>query len=140
MGADDILDVLLLIFVIAILSPIMITNAIPMIKGDVGGFDTLIDKTARKTTAEIKPKQRILTKEDVLLMAVIADKKMPRPATVRIAAGSGESGDIVLEDFLNRQQQVLNTINSYVPVDKGLEIKTQVGSIGIKKWMVVARE
>ncbi len=138
MGADDIFDILLLILVIAILTPIMIGNAIPMFKGDVGGFNTLIEKTAQQTGGEIKPVERPFTREDVLLMALIADRKTPQPAVFQSVV-DGVSPEITVDSLLQQRANMLQTLNSYTTYTGQLKLETYIGNTGIRKW-VVARK
>lgn len=138
MGSDDILDILLLVFAIAVLTPIMLANAIPMFKGDVGGFDTLIEKTAQKTGGEIKPVERPFGRDDVLLMTIIADRKTPLPAVFQTAT-DGVSPEITINNILSQRAYVLQTLNSYITYNGPLRIQTYIGSGGMRKWVVVRR-
>ena len=135
MGSDDILDILLLIFVIAVLTPIMIVNAIPMFRGDIGGFNTLIEKTAHETSGEIKPVERSFKREDVLLMAVIADRKAPKPAKFQSAVGV-QSPDISIDNLVKQRISMFNILKSCIVYTGQLEIQTYVGSADIVKWVV----
>ena len=135
MSSDDIFDILLLLLVLAILTPIMIGNSIPMLRGDVGGFNTLIEKTAQETAGEIKPAERSFTREDVLLMALIADRKAPPPAVFQSVV-DGVSPEITIDDLLTRRAEVLQTLNSHTTFTGQLKIETYVGSSGPRKWVV----
>lgn len=135
MGSDDILDILLLLFVIAILTPIMITNAIPLFKGDVGGFHTLIEKTAQESAGEIKPIERPFKREDVLLMAIIADRKMPQPARIQSIV-DGTSQEITIDDLLNQRVAMLNELNSHTAYDGPLQLQTYIKNGKLYEWVV----
>jgi len=151
MGTDDVFDILLLLFVLAILTPIMITNSIPLFKGSIGGFDTLIEKTAQKTEQEIVPVENTITKEDLLLMTVIADKSSLEPAVIQFSIDSNGdnivndsynlqydelSNEITIDEIINNKVMVQNTIEDYVPNNMELKLCTLVGANGIKKWVV----
>ena len=152
MGADDIFDILLLMLVLAIFTPIMLTNAIPLFKGDIGGFDTLVEKTAQKTDEEIIPVEKSIKKEDLLLMTAIADTTTRQPAFLQLSIDKNNDGivtdsivvandelsdEITINEIINQKAKVLSIINTYIVFDDDeLEFRTLVGANGIEKWVV----
>ena len=146
MGSDDIFDILLLIFVLALFSPIMLTNSLPLFRGEVGGFDTLIEKTAKKSDEEITPVENALTRDDLLLMVTIADPSTKQPEILQLSIDKNNDGvigydetsdEITIDELINQKAKVLSIINAYIDskYDK-LELCTLVGPNGIEKWVV----
>ena len=150
MGSDDIFDMLLLMVVLAIFTPIMLTNSLPLFRGDVGGFDTLIDKTAQKTEEEIKPEEQLLTKDDLLLMATIADSTTRQPAILQLSIDKNNDGvigydetsdEITIDELINQKAKVLKYIDNYIEDENDKFIlRTLVGANGIEKWVVLENE
>jgi hypothetical protein len=151
MGSDDIFDILLLFFVIAILTPIMLKNTLPLFKGDIGGFETLEESTTQKINEEKKPVDDSISKDDLLLMVVVADKTATKPSILQLAVDKNDDGivndssnenddelseDILLDRIINNKADVLRIIDSYVPYGTKLKLYTLVGSNGIEKWVV----
>lgn len=113
---DDAFDLIALVMVLAIFVPIMVMISIPYFKGEVGGFNVKIEKTALETQAEIIPIQREIFSEDILLSLVVADRHTPPPQRVRINTG-GAPWTIELNEafhvnkgaFLNQYAQSMHS-------------------------------
>lgn len=95
--SDDAFDVLILIMVVAVFTPIMIYCSIPLFKGEVGGFNVQIEKTALETEREIVPVVNKITTNDVLLMLVVADRFTPQPKHINMNV-QGKLLDIPLDE------------------------------------------
>ena len=148
MGIDDALDILILVIVLAILAPIMIADSVPLFKGDVGGFNTLIEKTSQETASEIVPQEQPLTADDVILMSVVADAKEPKPARISTQVDLNMNGvvetnevlpmEFTIQDILQNRDQVRNTLASFVtrPDNAPLKLETVVDGSGMERWVV----
>lgn len=99
--ADDAFDVITLIMVLAIFTPIMIYCAMPFFKGDVGGFGVQIEKAALATKSEIIPIERPITTDDIMLMLVVADSNTPSPKKIRLSPTgiAGPHTEFLLDDI-----------------------------------------
>ncbi len=152
MGSDDIFDILLLLFIIAILTPIMLQNTLPMFKGEIGGFGTLIEKSVQETDNQTSEDDlTTITKDQLSLMVVVTNKLSPEPLTIQFAVDVNNDGvvtdsadpandelsdEITFDEVINEKVKILNTIDQYVPDNLDLKLCTLVGNAGIKKWMV----
>ncbi|MDX8360768.1 hypothetical protein [Cytobacillus sp. IB215316] len=143
MDGDDILDVLVLILVLVAFLPITINQAIPFYKGDLGGFDTQIEKTALKTESEIVPIARQLTTNDIMLMLVVADEYTPMPKSLHIV--SEDTGGIpvmqtinINNDFLNSKTgDLINAKSTMNEIESNLiKIDLYAGPSGMRYWQV----
>lgn len=82
---DDAFDLISLILVLALFTPILFSYTVPLLRGEVGGFGVQIEKTARVTEGELEPEPpRIIRSDDLLLMLVVADKQGAAPKTLDI--------------------------------------------------------
>ncbi len=133
---EDAFDVVVLIAAIMIFIPVMIYCTLPFLKGDVGGFDAMVEKTARQTESEIIPVERPLTTEDVILMLVVADRYAPRPGTLRIST-SGAPLQIELNDaFFANRTTALQNARAKLPVNQPVELELYSGPSGMRYWDV----
>src|SRR5690606_38490160 len=82
---DDAFDLISLILVLALFTPVLVSYAVPLLRGEVGGFGVQIEKTARVTEGEVEPEPpRAVRSDDLLLMLVVADKQGAAPQTLDI--------------------------------------------------------
>ena len=133
---DDALDMILLIMAVAVFTPIMVYCSIPFFKGDVGGFDVQIEKTALETEREIIPEERTLTANDVLLMMVIADRFTPEPQKVRLNV-SGPSLEVAIdEEFLLNKAAKLQIAKGALPENRNVTMELHSGPSGMRFWNV----
>ncbi len=122
---DDEFDVLLLIAVLMLFTPMMLYYTIPYFKGEVGGFDVQIDKTAMESNSEIVPTPRTVTTDDMLYMLLVADKYTPPPGKFRMVDGTELLEYEMNEEFFRNREAYLEevrlTIPEYLPVDIHLQ-------------------
>ncbi|WP_105614118.1 hypothetical protein [Vallitalea okinawensis] len=134
--SDDAFDFVILMCVLVIFVPIMVTYSVPLLKGEVGGFDTQIEKTALKTSGEIIPHKREMTTADVLLMLVIADRYTPEPKNLQININA-PSNEIILDDnFLYNKREGIQIAYAAMPNTVPIQLKLYVGENGMRKWVV----
>lgn len=131
MNTDDIIDVIVTVAILAIFTAITISNTIPLYRGELGGFDVQIDKTALPTKGEIIPTKRDFTNRDVILMLVIADGYFPEPRTVEI---NGTTVDIDTA-FLQNRTPALIQADAAMPDDSNMTYELYVGPSGKRKWV-----
>lgn len=133
---DDALDVILLMMVLVVFVPIMVLYTTPLLDGDVGGFDTQIEKTALKSTGEIVPVKKELKSEDVLLMFVVADEYTPSPKKIQINIDS-PSEEFALDDaFLQNKRATIIKANNALPAKEKVKVELYVNDTGMRKWVV----
>ncbi|QMV40502.1 hypothetical protein [Cohnella cholangitidis] len=133
--ADDAFDFVTLIAALIIFTPILVFIMVPFLKGDVGGFDVQIEKTARVTEAEIIPENRQLTTNDVLLMLAVADKYTPSPNNIRLSVNG--SFEIPLDDnfFIDRAATV-RAAKAAMPDNVPVKLELFSGAAGLRFWDV----
>lgn len=134
--SDDAFDFIGLMFVLVLFVPIMVIYSIPLFKGDVGGFDTRIEKTALKTDGEIIPKKRQMTTDDVLLMLVIADRYTPLPAKLQINTYAPSAEIAIIDQFFSNKRHYIQQAYTAMPIQVPIDLKLYVGKDGMRKWVV----
>ncbi|WP_138755931.1 hypothetical protein [Paenibacillus sinopodophylli] len=134
--ADDAFDMIILIMVLAIFTPIMVYCSIPLFKGEVGGFNVQIEKTALETESEIVPSERKMTTNDVLLMLVVADKFAPEPRNIRLNVWSDTLEIPVNEEFLLNRELKLQEAKGAMPDNIDVNMQLYSGPLGMRFWNV----
>ena len=134
--ADDAFDIIILIMVLAIFTPIMIYQSIPFLKGDVGGFDVVIEKSAYQTESEIIPEKRQMTTEDVMLMVAVADPFMPEPRAMRISMTSPGMLIPFNDSFFANRMQYLITARTSLPPNQPINAELFSGPSGTRFWNI----
>jgi len=133
--ADDAFDFVTLIAALVIFTPILLFIMVPFLKGDVGGFDVQIEKTARVTEAEIIPEQRQLSANDVLLMLAVADKYTPSPNNIKIVVNG--SIEIAIDDnFFNNRAEAVKGAKTVMPDNVPVKLELYAGPNGMRFWSV----
>jgi hypothetical protein len=131
MRTDDIIDIVLTIVILAIFTPILIANAIPLFKSDTGGFNVQIEKAALDTSGEIAPAEPPFNSHDVLFMMTIADRYTPNPKAISI-----NGVDITLsETFFVNRTTALMAASTAMPTVSDMGYKLHVGPMGLRKWV-----
>ncbi|MBO9597424.1 MAG: hypothetical protein J7559_06350 [Cohnella sp.] len=136
--AESSFDMLLLIGVLALFLAIGLPFIIPFMKGDVGGFDVQIEKTAPVTRgilpASIDPEAGQRDSGDALLMLVIADENAPQPRKFRMDR-NGTPLEIALDDaFFSNRKQLLETLWTGVPSNAKVDVRLFAGPEGMRYW------
>lgn len=131
MNTDDIIDVIVTIVIIALFSAIAIANTMPLYKGDLGGFNVQVDKTALPTKGEIIPMKKDFTTHDTILMLAIADDYFPEPRVVEI------NGITINIDsaFLQNRTLALMQAAAAMPSNGNMTYELYVGPSGKRKWV-----
>lgn len=132
--ADDALDIVVLIIIVALFIPMVVKASIPLFSGNIGGFNTQIEKTAYQTESEIIPVKREINTDDVLLSLVVADRYTPLPKKLKINVGDGEQ-EIAIDNFyLENKIEGLNRAKSVMPTLKDVNLDLYVGPSGMRYW------
>ncbi|MFD0671953.1 hypothetical protein [Cohnella sp. GCM10027633] len=136
--AESSFDLITVILVLALFLPIGIPFIVPYLKGDVGGFDVQLEKTARVTASELRSEDENATQRydsgDALLMLVIADENVPQPRKVRIDA-NGTPVEIELdEDFFANREYWLNQAWTAMPLNADVDMRLHAGPDGMRYW------
>ncbi|WP_027088414.1 hypothetical protein [Cohnella panacarvi] len=131
-------DMLLLIGVLALFLAIGLPLLIPFMKGDVGGFDVQIEKTAPVTrsmlSANVDPEARQYDSGDALLMLVVADENAPKPGKVRFDR-NGTQLEITLDEaFFSNRKQSLETLWTGIPSHAKVDVRLYAGPEGMRYW------
>ena len=130
--ADDALDLIVLIAALAVFSAMMIYCTIPLFKGDVGGFDVLIEKSAPPVASEIDPDPPVFTTRDALLMVLVADRNTPEPRKLRFDMG-GETTTVAIDDnFFGAKAETLNLVNGIIPTRQKVKLELYSGPSGMR--------
>jgi hypothetical protein len=136
MGEDESFDLISLILVLALFTPIMIFSSIPLFKGYVGEFGTQIEKTALPTEGEIIPVERELTTDDAILMLAIADRYTPMPKALKVDVGEGEKEINIDMNFISNRtinmQDAKGVMQTLVPISLDL----YSGPSGMRHWQI----
>ena len=135
---DDILDIIILIVTLALMSPVMISQSIPLFRGDLGGFNDQIEKTALHTDSTLHPLARTFTTEDTMLMLAVQDEYCPQPKSVEIDVDTPTGPDISIDqNYVAYKESGLST--AYGAMQTGLSnvnMNLYVGPNGLRKWVV----
>jgi|GEM_PF-1072111 len=133
---DDAFDLITLVMVLAIFTPIMVYCAIPFFKGDVGGFDVQIDKTALSTESEIVPQDPKRTVADLLMMLVVADANTPQPKQLRLDFSGVQQPFALDEHFFSDRSEELQAAKSMLPANLAActRLRLFVGPAGMRFW------
>ncbi|GFN30938.1 hypothetical protein [Paenibacillus xylaniclasticus] len=132
--SDDALDLIILVATLAVFSVVMITCSIPLFKGEVGGFDVLIEKSAPPTVSEIEPDPPSFTTRDALLMVLIADRNTPQPRQLRINMGGTPTTVTIDENLFGARADALNLVNSAIPARQDVKLELFAGPDGMRFW------
>lgn len=138
--SDDAFDMILLIMTLAVFTPIMIYCSIPFFKGEVGGFNVQIEKTALETEGEIVPDERFMTSNDVLLMLVVADKFTPVPNHLQLNVTGRSAAVPIDEAFLQNKEGWLQTAKGAMPVKEEVRLELYAGPSGMRYWNVTGAQ
>lgn len=131
MNTDDIIDVIVMVIILALFSSVTIANTIPLYRGQLGGFDVQIEKTALPTTGEIVPMKKDFTAHDTILMLVIADDYFPEPRVVEI---NGTTININ-SSFIDNRVSALIQAAAAMPTANNMTYELYVGPSGKRKWV-----
>ena len=134
--SDDAFDAIILIMVLAIFTPIMIYCAIPFFKGDVGGFEVQIEKTALETKSEIVPTERVMTTDDIMLMLVVADRNTPLPQKIRLNTFGAPTEFTIDDNFLANKVLMLQNAKAAMPSTIPVHLELFTGPSGMRFWDV----
>jgi hypothetical protein len=132
MNTDDIIDVIVMVIILALFSSVTIANTIPLYRGQLGGFDVQIEKTALPTSGEIVPIKKSFTKHDAILMLVIADDYFPEPRVVEI---NGTTINIDSAFIANRTLALMQA-DAAMTSSNNMDYKLYSGSSGKRKWVL----
>lgn len=134
--ADDAFDAITLIMTLAIFVPIMVMLAIPLFKGEVGGFDVLIEKAAPPTESEIVLEPPKMTTRDALLMLVVADKHTPEPRRMRLSMAEGAVEFALNDAFFVDRLALLQQAQAAMPHQVDVRLQLYAGPSGMRFWDV----
>lgn len=136
--AESSFDMLILIGTLAIFLAIGLPFVIPLMKGDVGGFDVQIEKTAPVTrsvlSANIDPEERQYDSGDALLMLVIADENGPQPRKIRFDRYGSQIEMALGETFFSNRKQTLESLWTGIPSDEKVDVRLYAGPEGMMYW------
>lgn len=137
MGADDMFDTIVLVAVLAILTPIMLFVTSDMFRGNFGGFGVQIEKTALHTDATIIPVERKKTTEDVMLMLAVADQYEPLPLDFQLSVDNAD-GPTVRVDTNFLYSRAFGFQTAFAAMTSGGNVKYDlfVGNAGMRKWVI----
>lgn len=134
---DDAFDVIILIMTLAIFVPFMVYCTVPLFKGEVGGFNVQIEKTALETEAEIiADSKEKLTTNDVLLMLVIADQFTPEPRKIRFNVAGNAVERPLDDEFLLNKEYGIQYAKAVMPDNINIDLDLYVGPSGMRFWNV----
>jgi hypothetical protein len=136
--ADGPLDIIILIFVLAIMMPIMVNQALPLYQTARSNFDDYIVDTALPTTGTLKPTPREFNTDDAMLMLAIQDEYCPQPKEVQINVGT-TSGPVIdiNSSFVAYKSTGLSEAYSVMPASpENVNMSLYVGPSGMRKWVV----
>ncbi|MFD0588513.1 hypothetical protein ACFQZE_10910 [Paenibacillus sp. GCM10027627] len=138
--ADDAFDMIIMIMTVAVFVPIMIYCSIPFFKGEVGGFNVQIEKTAMETQRElIVEEERPLNTHDVLLMLAVADRFTPGPSRVNMNV-HGSLDMPIDESFLLDKAAYIQLAKQAMPNKINVDMKLYAGPTGVMYWNVTQRQ
>lgn len=131
-GVDFSLDLVVVILIIAMLSPFFFKSATFMLNPNFGGFDSkLQEKTAQYTTEELYPTKRVIDRDDIMLMLAVADKYTMSPIKYDINGFIFDVDDI----YFNNRISVM--VNSFAVMDTAPKKFTlYYGPSGPRKWVI----
>lgn len=132
--SDEALDIIVLIAALAMFTAFMIYCSIPLFKGEVGGFDVLIEKSAPPTESEIVPDKPTFTTRDALLMVLVADRNTPEPRKLQIDMGGTPATITINEDFFGAKSEALNQVYSVIPSRQDVKLELYTGPSGMRFW------
>jgi hypothetical protein len=146
MNTDDIIDVIVMIIILALFSSVTIANTIPLYRGQLGGFDVQIEKTALPTSGEIVPIKNGFTKHDAILMLVIADEYFPEPRVIEII-GKEDLNPLEPNDpttitididslFFHNRTEDLIAADKAMRESNNMNYELYVGQSGLRKWVL----
>lgn len=131
--ADDAFDLISLILALALFVPIIISCAVPYLRGEVGGFDVQIEKTARVTEGEIEPERsRTFRAGDFLLMLIAADRNSPMPRRLDINGLQIELNEL----FFVNKAEVVEQARLMLPRDDEIELVLYGNESQLSFWQV----
>jgi hypothetical protein len=130
---DSAFDVIGLILVLALFTPILISCTLPFLRGEVGGFQVQIEKTARTTEDVIVPRNpRPTSANDFLLMLVVADRNSPMPRMLDINGLQLEMDEAF---YTNKAYQV-EQVRQLLPSGGEVDIRLYGNSTELAYWQV----
>jgi len=134
--SNDAFDLIILIMLLAVFTPFMVYYSIPFFKGEVGGFNVQIEKTAFETAREIYNKPAEMKTNDALLMLVIADEFAPEPRKLKFNGGTS-SLEVPIDDvfLLNRTAYILGA-KEVMPYNREIDLQLYIGPSGMRYWNV----
>lgn len=131
-ASDANIDLLIIVLVMAMTAPILFGVCEKLMTGDFGGFNTLIEKTATSTSAEIIPVKRVITRDDVMLMFAVADAYVQSPNVYDVNGTPIEIDDA----FLANRTLDLVTAYSAMPDNDPKKMTLYVGPAGPRFWRI----
>lgn len=130
---DDAFDLISLILALALFAPIIVSCAVPYLRGEVGGFGVQIEKTARVTEGEIEPERaRTVRAGDFLLMLIAADRNSPMPKRLDINGLHVELNEL----FFANKAEVVNQARIMLPRDDEIEMVLYGNESQLSYWQV----
>lgn len=126
------IDTTVMVLILAMTLPTFVNGWLTLAKGDFGGFNTQIEKTAMKTRGEIVPATRDINRDDIMLMLAISDMYCQEPKTLRI---NGNSMALDGGFFQNRTTYLMNAF-TYMPTNSKMKFTLYVGSGGPRFWSI----
>lgn len=131
--AEDAFDLISLILALALFTPILVSCAVPYMRGEVGGFGVQIEKTARMTEGEIEPEQpRTVRANDLLLMLATADRNTPAPKRLDINGLQVELDDA----FFANKAVYIEQVRLMLPQNDEIELKLFGNASQLEYWQV----
>lgn len=123
MTADDILDVVLTVAISLVLMISIFQNGQALVKDNLGGFDTQIEKTARKTESTITIEPKEISYADVVYMLLNADKYCPEPKRLNVLGLGIEFND----ELFKNKEEALNAVLTKLDTNKQYKYKYTEG-------------
>ena len=131
-GADFGFELVTLILALAMSLPFFMSVVAFLLSPDFGGFDSqIMEKTAIVTYGELIPQQRVIDRDDMMLMLAVADKYAMAPLDYTICGY-----DVAIDDtYFNNRAAYL--INAFAAMDvTAKKITLYYGPTGPRKWVI----
>lgn len=131
-SVDAYTELLIIILVIAMTAPSFFNISLKLMRSDFGGFGTQIEKTAMRTTAEIKPLGRELTRDDIMLMLAVTDTYVQEPRMYLV------NGTAIYIDEAFLENRTLSLVVGYsaMPANVPMKMKLHCGPSGVRYWSI----
>ena len=157
MEIDDLFDIVTLIVILALFVPVTFKYSEPLFKGNVGGFNVQIEKTAKKVNYEIKIKEKMMTLTDIMYCLLVNDEEINGINKVELIIKGYNDCNFssveveykyeinIDENFKQNKEQILENKFKYIndvidrestTIYENFYIKLYVDNNGFRKWVI----